>query len=122
VHSKDGLDEVSPFAPTRVTQLSGGSISEFEVSPEDFGLPHCEPDAVKGADAKYNARILEEVIGGAQHPSRPAFVLNAAAALVVANELEPKAATAEIEQVIASGKATQLLERWRKATQSRHSD
>src|SRR5690606_40667831 len=37
VRSEDGMDEVSPFAPTRVTVLANGELSERVVTPEDFG-------------------------------------------------------------------------------------
>ena len=44
----DGLDEVSPFAATSVTELRNGKIREFEVTPEDFGLPRSQAGAIAG--------------------------------------------------------------------------
>jgi anthranilate phosphoribosyltransferase len=38
VHGTDGLDEVSPCAPTRVSEVGPGSMLELEIAPEDFGL------------------------------------------------------------------------------------
>ena len=62
VHSLDGLDEVSPFGPTRVTQLADGRLSEFEIAPEDFGLHRSNPGAIAGAGPEYNAQVLMDVL------------------------------------------------------------
>ena len=50
------------------------------------------------------------------HPATDALVLNAAAALVVAEGLEPRAAAQRARDALASGRALALLERWRRAT------
>lgn len=119
VRGTDGLDEVSPTAPTKVTELSGGSLVELEIAPEDFGLPRSAPDAIAGADAASNARIIELILRGDPHPARDACVLNAAAALVVALELPPKAAADRARDALESGRARETLERWRAAAGSR---
>ncbi|HEY6724055.1 MAG TPA: anthranilate phosphoribosyltransferase [Polyangiaceae bacterium] len=113
VHSEDGLDELSPFGATRVTELSDGKLSERVVTPEDFGLKRSAPGAIAGGEASENAKILEHVLSGASHPSRDAFVLNAAAALVVSQRLEPKHAAQQAAEALDSGKARQKLEEWR---------
>ncbi len=115
VRSEDGLDEVSPFAPTRVTELSGGSLEERVVSPETFGLQRCGEGALDGGEASHNAAILERVLRGERHPSRDAFVLNAAAALVVAEGVAPIAARDRIVAVLDDGSAARKLEAWRTA-------
>jgi len=121
VHARDGLDELSPSAATRVTELSNGALTELEVAPEDFGLARCGADAVAGGDAAANARVIELVLAGERHPSRDAFLLNAAAALVVALGLEPRAATDRAREALESGRARETLERWRTAALSRRS-
>ncbi len=118
VHSEDGLDELSPFAPTRVTELSEGRLSERVISPEDFGLTRSAPGAIAGGEPKDNARVLEHVLAGGAHPSRDAFVLNAAAALVVANGIDPKSAARRAQEVLDSGLAKQTLDLWRQATRA----
>ncbi|HET9929515.1 MAG TPA: anthranilate phosphoribosyltransferase [Polyangiaceae bacterium] len=115
VRSVDGMDEISPYAPTRVTALDGGSIEEFEIAPEDFGITPSAPGAVDGGEPKDNARVLEAVLRGEPHPSSDAFVLNAAAALVVAEGLAPRAATDKARELIASGAALRTLNTWREA-------
>lgn len=116
VRGADGLDEVSPFGPTRVTALADGSFDELEVAPEDFGLTPSSEGAVRGADAASNALVIEAVLSGKPHPARDAFLLNAAAALVVAEGLQPKQATDRAREVLESGAASRLLARWREVT------
>ena len=111
----DGLDEVSPFGPTRVTELVDGQLSEFEIVPEDFGLCRSDPGAIQGADPEYNAQVLMEVIAGKPHPSRNAFVINAAASLVVAESIAPREAASRMQQVLDSGAALAKLIAWREA-------
>lgn len=117
VHGEDRLDELSPFAPTRVTELTGGKLAERVVTPEDFGLKRSAPGAIAGGDAADNAKVIERVLAGESHPSRDAFVLNAAAALVVARNIEPKQAAKQAIEAIDSGAAQKKLEQWRKTAQ-----
>lgn len=118
VHGLDGLDEISPFGPTRVTSLDGGSITELEVAPEDFGLATSPPGAIRGGDAAFNAAGIERILRGEPHPATDAVVLNAAAALVVARGLAPRAAAENVRELIASGAALRTLETWRAVTRS----
>jgi anthranilate phosphoribosyltransferase len=113
VHSEDGLDEVSPCAPTRVSELtSGGDVRELVVSPEDFGIARIPRSALTGADAATNARELRAILRGERHAAREAVVLNAAAALVVATGDEPRACTARARAALDDGAARDTLERW----------
>ena len=43
VHGSDGLDELTLTGPSHVAALKDGEVSEFEVTPEDFGLSRCTP-------------------------------------------------------------------------------
>jgi anthranilate phosphoribosyltransferase len=116
VHSTDGLDELSPYAPTRVSVLSGGRIAERVISPEDFGLSPSPAGAIDGGDAQYNASIVSKVLAGEDHPSRTAFVLNAAAALAVARDLSLREAAELAQNTLRSGAALRTLEAWQVAT------
>lgn len=113
VRGVDGLDEVSPYAATRVTQLDGGSLDELEITPEDFGIERLPPGAAAGGAPEDNARALEDVLRGQAHPAREAFVLNAAAALVVADGLSPRDAAARARELVCDGSAWRTFERWR---------
>jgi anthranilate phosphoribosyltransferase len=113
VRGEEGIDEVSPSGPTRVTELDGDRLRERVITPEDFGLPRLGPDALAGADALANAKVIESILRGEGHPARGAIVLNAAAAYVVARGVDPKEAAAAADRTIASGQAMASLERWR---------
>lgn len=118
VWGRDGLDEVSPFGPTLVSEVSQCGVTELEISPEDFGINRSATGAIAGADAVFNARALEAILGNQPHPATDAIVLNAAAALVVVEGSAPKAATAKARETIASGAALAKLKEWVRATQT----
>ncbi len=115
VRSADGLDELSPFTTTQVCELHHGEVRRLEVHPRDFGLPESAPGALAGGDAEFNAAALRAVLSGAPHPARTGFLLNAAAALVVAEELSPPEAARRAAELVDTGAALALLERWREA-------
>ena len=115
VRSEDGLDEVSPAAPTRVSVLEGGRVEERTIGPEDFGLARSDTSGLAGGDAAENAAAITRLFEGGEHPARAAVTLNAAAALVVFRGASPRDAAAEAERAIASGSAKATLEAWRTA-------
>jgi anthranilate phosphoribosyltransferase len=118
VRGEDGLDEISPYGATRVAELRRGAVKEIQVTPEDFGIPRSPAGAAQGGDATENARIIEAVLSNQPHPSRDAFLLNAAAALVVADEISYKDAAARARAAVESGAAAAALETWRQACRS----
>lgn len=115
VRSEDGLDEISPAAPTRVSVLDGGRVTERVVQPEDFGIEHVPLEALAGGDAKENAAIVVGLLRGEPHAAAAAVILNAAAALHVVRGGELRACAAEASEAIASGRAFATLETWRAA-------
>lgn len=117
VRGQDGLDEISPYGPTNVTELSNGSLREFVVTPEDFGLSVSAAGAANGGDAATNAAILRTVLEDAPHPARDAFILNAAGALVVALGVAPKDATLRVKDALVTGAAMKTLTEWATLTQ-----
>lgn len=86
VHGSDGLDEMTTTGPTFVAALENGAIRRFTVTPEEVGLPTARLEDLKGADPEHNAAQLRNVLEGARIPYRDVALLNAAAALVVADE------------------------------------
>jgi anthranilate phosphoribosyltransferase len=84
VHGADGLDELSTTGPSHVAEYRDGTVTAFEVTPDDAGLPRADPDELRGADPDSNAAALTAVLGGHPGPYRDIVVYNAAAALVVA--------------------------------------
>ncbi|MBK7586791.1 MAG: anthranilate phosphoribosyltransferase [Myxococcales bacterium] len=122
VTGEDGLDEVSPFGTTRVSVLDGGRVTEARVHPRDFGLEPSAPGAIAGGDAAENARAIASMLAGEPHPAVDALVLNAAAALVVAEQISPLSAAARARETLLSGRAKDLFERWRAAAKRLQSE
>jgi anthranilate phosphoribosyltransferase len=124
-HGDDGLDELTPGARSHVWVVVGGEILEDVVEPAELGLPSASLDDLRGGDAEHNARIARDVLGGGGSPAvRAAVELNAAAALVAAQGTTREPVTAQLRpalerahEVLSSGVALTLLERWAEASQ-----
>ena len=111
VHSEDGLDEISPEAPTHAWIVGDGAVAERDLGPEDFGLPKYGLAEVAGGDAQQNAGALVAVLDGADGAKTDFVVMNAAAALWVAGRVEDFAGgVALAREAIASGRAREVLD------------
>jgi anthranilate phosphoribosyltransferase len=120
VRGEDGLDEVSPCAPTRVSELDeDGTVRERVVQPEDFGLPRLERAVLAGGDARDNALAISHILGdghpGNSHPARDAVVLNAAAALAVATGASLRDCAQRARRALDDGAAARKLADWVRA-------
>jgi anthranilate phosphoribosyltransferase len=85
VHGDDGTDELSIAGPTQVVALEGAAIRAFEVHPEEAGLPVHPFASILGGTPAENAAALRALLDGAAGAYRDAVLLNAAAALIVAD-------------------------------------
>jgi anthranilate phosphoribosyltransferase len=112
VRSVDGLDEVSPFAETRVTEVYGGKLREHSVTPESFGFSPSPAGAIAGGEPADNARALTMILQGEEHPAADAVALNAAAALVVFDGMSEREAGRTAREIVKSGRALQTLKKW----------
>ncbi len=83
VHGHGGLDEFSATGPNHVSELRGGTVRSYILSPEDVGLPLGKPDDLLGGDPHENARITRGILEGkVDGGKRNVVLLNAAAAMV----------------------------------------
>ena len=111
VHSRDGLDEISISAPTRICEVAYGQVRTFDVMPEDLGIQRQPLEAVRGGDAQMNAAIARAVLGGASGPRADIVAANAGAALYVAGAAPTiREGVALARQAISSGRAMRKLE------------
>lgn len=84
VHGDDGLDEITLTTTTKVLELSEGTIKSYTISPEDFGLERSTMEELLGGDSNENAEILRQVLSGERGPKRDILLMNAGAALYIA--------------------------------------
>lgn len=112
VHGSDGLDEITTTGPTHVAQIDGGSLTTFEITPEQYGLPRATLDDLRGGDPADNARALTALLDGAPGAYRDIVLLNSAAALFVADRVDTiDTGIALARAAIDSGQARQTLAR-----------
>ena len=110
VHSEDGLDEISINSPTHVAELKGGKIIEYEVTPEDFGLPRCSLVALQADDAERSLALVEAALSGSHEGASNIVVLNAGAAIYVSGQaLTLEAGIEMAKDAISSGLATEKM-------------
>jgi len=86
VNSEDGLDEISPYAKTRVVQLKDNKISEIIIDPIALNINADKFNNLVGDDAKFNADKMINIFKGEDNDFSKAVCLNAAAGLIVAEK------------------------------------
>ena len=64
VHSDDGMDEISPFAKTKIVELKDNKISEFTINPKELGINSNNKNNLKGRNATYNSIKIIEIYKG----------------------------------------------------------
>ncbi|MCP4247689.1 MAG: anthranilate phosphoribosyltransferase [bacterium] len=101
VHGLDGLCDLTATGPTRVTELAFGSINTFEISPEQCGLAPANLEALCVDSPAASAVAVRDILAGVAGPRRDHALLNAGAALVVAEKVEdlPQGVTLAAEAV-----------------------
>ena len=83
VNSEDGLDEISPYAKTKVVQLKNNEISELKIDPSDLNVNADKFENLLGKDSNYNAQKIIDIFKGQDNDFSKAVCLNAAAGLIV---------------------------------------
>lgn len=118
VHGHDGMDEISITGATSVAALENGEVTGREIHPEDAGLPVHKLADILGGTPEENAKALLALMEGAEGAYRDAVLLNAAAALVVADRANSLTEGVEIaKESIASGRAMAAIKMLSKVTQ-----
>ena len=85
VYGRDGMDEASLGAATMVGELKNGQITEYEIHPEDFGLPMASNRTLKVETAEQSKAMVLGVLDNQPGAARDIVVLNAGVALYAAN-------------------------------------
>ena len=113
VHSEDGLDEISTTCRTDVVEVFAdkGLDAFYELQPEAFGMRRARLEELRGGDADENAGYLREVLHGVDGPRLDIVLLNAGAALYIAETAATIAEGVETARsAVASGAARAKLE------------
>ena len=86
VNSEDGLDEISPYANTKVVELENENIKEYILNPKDLNIKAGNFENLIGKGPEYNAEQIKEIFKGKDNDFSIAVCLNAAAGLLVAEK------------------------------------
>jgi len=84
VHGSDGLDEITITGPTLAYEIAKGQVTQRTFVPEDFGVELAPLEELQGGDPDQNCEIARAILAGVRGPKRDVVLVNAAAALVVA--------------------------------------
>jgi anthranilate phosphoribosyltransferase len=110
VHSADGLDEISIADETHVVELKQGEITEYSITPEQFGIERNALETIKVADSKASLVLIKDLLSGVEGPASDIVALNAGAAIYAADIASSLAQGITIAQdVLASGTAAEKL-------------
>ena len=114
VYGRDGMDEISLGASTLVGELKNGQITEYEIHPEDFGLPMASNRTLRVETPEQSLAVLRGVLDNQPGAARDIVTLNAGAALYAANVAASIAegverARAAIESGAAKAKLAQFV-------------
>ncbi len=111
VHGSDGSDEITITGTTEVAVLDGDKITGMTVHPEDAGLPVHPLAAILGGTPEVNTKALMALMNGEKGAYRDAVLLNAAAALIIADKVNTlKDGVAMAAASIDSGRALAAIQ------------
>lgn len=110
VHSDDGLDEISISAPTTVAELKDGEITEYRVTPDQFGMQTSSLDDLVIENSEESLDLVKKALSGEHGGASDIVALNAGAAIYVAGQTHSLEAGVEMARdAIGSGLATEKM-------------
>lgn len=113
VSGDEGLDELSLDQGNVLAEVTPGGVAMKRISASDAGLAHAPVNAIRGGDAAFNAAALRGLLLGEHGAYRDAVLFNAAAALIVAGEVDSWTdGVEEAAEAIDKGLTKALLDCW----------
>ena len=102
-----GTDEIALHGTTQVVELKDGEISEYTLTPSDFGLDNYSLSDIEGGEPKYNADASLAILKGeGTSAHNAAIAANVAAMLVMKGDYQNlKEATNAVLAHLESGDA-----------------
>ncbi|KFN51857.1 anthranilate phosphoribosyltransferase [Arenimonas malthae CC-JY-1] len=117
VWGRDGMDEISLGGATMVGELRGNEVVEYEIHPEDFGIPMAASRNLRVEDSEQSRVMLLEALDGKDGLPREIVALNAGAALYAAGRAVSIAdGIAQARAALVAGKARAKLDEFVAAT------
>ena len=86
VHSEDGMDEISPFAKTKIIELNNKGLKRFTINPSELNITNKNKENLKGRNADYNAQKIIDIYKGEDNEFADAVALNVAAGLIITDK------------------------------------
>ena len=118
VYGRDGMDEISLGAATLVGELKDGTIREYEIHPEDFGLQMSSNRSLRVDNAQQSTQMIYSALANTESVAREIVVFNAGSALYTANVADSiQAGIALARAAIESGAARAKLDEFVRYTQ-----
>ena len=118
VHGSDGTDELTITGVSWIAALEDGAVVDRELHPEDAGLTPHPFESIIGGSPEDNAKAFGALLDGEPSAYRDAVLLNAAAALVVADASSDLKQGVEMAKTsIDSGAAREKIRKVAKVTQ-----
>lgn len=116
----NGLDEISLAGPSKVYEIDHGTITDYEISPDQFGFKTCDIKDLIGGTPEENAQITRDILSGKETgPKRQVVQMNAGMSLYLAGKADSIEAGVKLAgELIDSGKALEKLEAFKEATQN----
>jgi anthranilate phosphoribosyltransferase len=112
VHGLDGLDEISASGESKISEVRGGRVYSYRVSPEDFGLRRSRLSDLQGGNAAENAQIIRRILNGEEGPKRDVVLMNASLAIAAGGKATDFQEGVKVAaQSIDSGAAMEKLRR-----------
>ncbi|MFI7066922.1 anthranilate phosphoribosyltransferase [Kribbella sp. NPDC050124] len=118
-HGDDGLDELTTRTTSQVWTVGGGAVEgPFTLDPRELGIEPVAADALKGADAAFNAKVVRALLDGEPGAVRDVVLLNAGAALAAYAPTDEsltdriRVGMDKAAEAIDSGAAKGVLDRW----------
>ncbi len=110
VHAEDGLDEISIAAATHVVELRDGNLTEYDITPEQFGLSRATLADLSVENAEQSLALIRQAMRRDSSAAQDLVALNAGAALYVAGVASDHQAGVDMAMdALASGLAGEKL-------------
>ena len=118
VCGEDGLDEATVTGVTHVCEIRFGKFTQYEITPEQFGISRSSLADLAGGSPQDNAAITRDILKGTlKGPKRDMVILNSAMSLYLGiDDCGISDCILKAVELIDSGKAYEKLEEYIRAT------